>query len=81
MVFPNPSHESINIFLDLSSPQNVEIKIYNILGEFIATVFNGRLEPGVQLVPWYSNYTASGIYFIKIQSIQINHVVRCVFVK
>lgn len=62
--YPNPFTSSINIMLnDLSKVNNVEVKIYNVLG---AEIINTRITTQLSILE--TNNLPSGIYFYKINS-------------
>jgi hypothetical protein len=72
-VFPNPSNPTATIRFSLSSPEQMSVKIYNIMGQEIATVFDGVGQAGENVVVWNGRDKAeevvsSGLYFCKLKS-------------
>lgn len=66
-VFPNPVTDQINLKYDLSRYSNVTIKIMDLLGNEIITLFNQRLEPGEKNFSYsVSNKLTRGFYFVRI---------------
>jgi hypothetical protein len=66
-VFPNPVTDEINLKYDLSRYSNVTIKIVDVLGNDIATLFSQRVEPGEQNFSYQLNSKLSrGFYFVRI---------------
>jgi len=66
-VFPNPVTDQINLKYDLSRYSNVTIKIVDVLGNDIATLFSQRVEPGEQNFSYSLNSKLSrGFYFVRI---------------
>ena len=66
-VFPNPVTDEINLKYDLSRYSNVTIKIVDVLGNDIATLFSQRVEPGQQNFSYPLNSKLSrGFYFVRI---------------
>ena len=61
--YPNPFNPSTNIEYDLPKPQFVSLKIYNVLGQKIATLVDKRLNAGHYKVAFNADYLASGVYF------------------
>ena len=51
-VFPNPFNPSTNIRYTLLEPATVTLRVYSILGQEIATLFNGAQGPGPYSVVW-----------------------------
>jgi hypothetical protein len=66
-VYPNPITDQINVKYDLSRYSNVTIKIVDVLGNDIATLFSQRLEPGERTFNYPLNSKLSrGFYFVRI---------------
>ena len=62
--FPNPNSSSVNLTYKITVPVDVNISVYNILGEKISIVDRGMKEPGTYSVSYDTHKLASGIYFI-----------------
>ena len=60
---PNPFQSSTSITFEISSSGFVGLKIYNIIGEEVATLVNERLPTGKHEVDWIPGMHGSGIYF------------------
>jgi hypothetical protein len=66
-VYPNPVTDEINLKYDLSRNSNVTIKIMDVLGNDIITLFSQRLEPGEQSYSYTLNSKLNrGFYFVRI---------------
>jgi len=67
-VFPNPVTDQINLKYDLSRYSNVTIKIVDVLGNDIATLFSQRgVEPGEKTFSYPLNSKLSrGFYFVRV---------------
>ncbi|HOT98187.1 MAG TPA: fibronectin type III domain-containing protein [bacterium] len=71
--YPNPFHinlEKTTFLLDLPEAQEVEISLFNLLGERICTLHRGRLEAGEHVLVWDGldesrRVVASGVYFYR----------------
>jgi len=62
--YPNPFNPTTTISFTLSQPALVTLKIYNILGQEVATLLNREsLEDGSQEVDFDANSLPSGVYF------------------
>ncbi len=46
----------------------VSLKIYNILGQEIATLINGTMNAGFQRVEFKASYLSSGVYLYRIEA-------------
>jgi photosystem II stability/assembly factor-like uncharacterized protein len=66
--YPNPFNPTTNIEFFISGVSEIELKIYNILGEEISTLYKGFKHEGRHLIKFTGNYLPSGIYFCKLSS-------------
>ena len=64
--YPNPFNPSTRINFGLKNAGNVEITVYNILGNKIATLINEFKSAGNHSVSFNASNLSSGIYFYKI---------------
>lgn len=69
--FPNPFNSITTIIVDLPDPANLEIKVYNILGQEIKTIFSGSRLQGQYRFFWnatdnYGSKVSSGVYIYRI---------------
>ena len=69
--YPNPFNPETTISFELFSNSNIDLAIYNMVGQRVATLMNGFQENGSYDVQWSgtdSNGTelASGIYMVKL---------------
>lgn len=63
--YPNPFNPSTNIKFDLPSDNNVQIKVYDLLGKEVATLVNGRYSAGSHEINWDASDLSSGVYIYK----------------
>jgi len=66
--YPNPFNPTTTIQFSLKERSNVELNIYNILGEKIRTLINYEMNSGQYKVAFDGSHLASGIYFYRIQA-------------
>jgi parallel beta-helix repeat protein len=66
--YPNPFNPVTTIGFDLPKASEVTLKIYNVLGQEIATLAFGRLSAGKYKYVWQANGLASGVYFYRIEA-------------
>lgn len=64
--YPNPFNPQTNISFMLPNDGNVTLKVYNALGNEIATLMNGHLKKGLYKAEFDGKGLASGIYFYKL---------------
>jgi hypothetical protein len=79
--YPNPFNPSTTIKFSLPNKTNLNILIYNSLGEKVAEVLNGELEEGYHEVDFESSNLTSGIYFYRLESEQFTDVKKMMIVK
>ncbi|UCF65754.1 MAG: T9SS type A sorting domain-containing protein [bacterium] len=66
--YPNPFNPSTTIEFDLPKSSQVTLKIFNILGEGVATLVSDRLSAGSYSYEWDASNLASGIYLYRLQA-------------
>jgi Photosynthesis system II assembly factor YCF48/Secretion system C-terminal sorting domain len=66
-VYPNPFNQSANIQFTLIKSGNVELSIYNVLGERVEFPIDEYLEVGTHLINWDASEMPSGTYFVKLK--------------
>jgi hypothetical protein len=65
--YPNPFNPSTTIRFALPAQSRVTIDIYNLLGQRVAEIVNGEMEPGFHSVAWRAP-AASGVYFCRMEA-------------
>ena len=66
--YPNPFNPSTAIEFSLPNTEFVTLKIYNLLGQEVATLVSDKLTPGNYKYTWDAAKFASGVYYYKIQT-------------
>lgn len=71
--YPNPFNPSTEIRFELPRTSEVELTVYNLLGQEIKTLTDGRLPAGSHSVIWdgtnnEGTAVSSGIYFYRLQA-------------
>lgn len=65
--YPDPFSQFTNIPFDLSESGFVTLRVFNIFGKEIETVFSGQLPPGKSKLKWIPKNLSDGIYFYRLQ--------------
>jgi len=63
--YPNPFNPMTTVAFDLPKASNVDLKIYNINGQEVAS-FSGAYQAGTVEIDWDASMHASGVYFYKL---------------
>ena len=65
-VVPNPFNPRTEVFFSARSEARVTVAVFNVLGQKVATLFDGQAEGGRQSVVWQPRRQASGIYLVRV---------------
>ena len=69
MPYPNPFNPILNIDLEISGNEKVDINIYNIKGQLVEKLIDSKIfEKGYHTVSWDATNFSSGIYLVKFES-------------
>lgn len=66
--YPNPFNPSTTIEFYLPKTSAVILKIFNILGEEVATLVSDRLSAGIYAYEWNASKLASGVYLYRLEA-------------
>ena len=66
--YPNPFNPSTTIKFDLPESSEVNLTVYNILGEKVITLVNGMKKAGYHSVEFNAGNIASGMYIYRLQT-------------
>jgi len=64
-IYPNPTNTTANIAFSLTQAENVNIEMYNLLGEKVYSADKGSMPAGDHLVTIDRGSLKSGIYFVR----------------
>ena len=66
--YPNPFNPSIKIRYELPRQVNVTLKVFNLLGQEVASLVNEVRSPGKHEVGFRGENLSSGVYFYRLQA-------------
>lgn len=66
--YPNPFNPSTTIEFSLPKKEQVSLKIFNSIGDEVATLVNEALPAGIHNWAWNAADVASGVYFFRLQA-------------
>ncbi len=64
--YPNPFNPNTTVEFGLPSESAVSIKVFNVLGQEVATILEDHLPAGTYKVAWNAQPFASGTYFYRL---------------
>ena len=66
--YPNPFNPSTVIEFALPKQSTVELRVYNVLGQEVATLAHGTYAAGTHTVNFKADNLAGGLYFYRLQA-------------
>jgi len=66
--YPNPFNPITRISFHLIKAGEIDLSIYNLIGQKVATLVGGKMEGGHHTVVWDGANNSSGIYFYKLNA-------------
>ncbi len=79
--FPNPFNPSTTINYKIPTNGFVTLKVYNILGEEVATLVNEEKETGIHQVKFDGSNLSSGMYFYKLTAGKTTEIKKMMLLK
>jgi len=66
--YPNPFNPSTSIALDVSDAGNVNVAIYNLMGQTVSTLAEGFMNAGSYTLTWDASNQVSGMYLVRAET-------------
>jgi hypothetical protein len=66
--YPNPFNPTTRISFTIPMTDNVQVDVFNVLGQRVATLVNGVMPAGTHTLTFNAASLASGVYIYRIQS-------------
>jgi hypothetical protein len=70
--YPNPFNPSTKIFFSLAADSKVNLKVFDILGQEVTTLYNNDLSAGVHNVTFSAGDLNSGVYFCRLEAMGVD---------
>jgi hypothetical protein len=84
--YPNPFNPTTTISYQLPEARDVRLMIFNVLGQKVRTLVNGRMEPGYHNVVWNGRSeegraVASGVYIYRFEAGDFSKTLKLMLLK
>jgi hypothetical protein len=79
--YPNPFNPSTVIEVSVPQARYVTLAIFDLLGQEVATVVSGELQPGKHIIRWNATDVASGLYLYRLKAGDVVQTKRLVLLK
>jgi Zn-dependent metalloprotease len=66
--YPNPFNPVTTISYSLPEESNILIRVFNILGQELEKIYDGKVLPGIHNTIWDGSKYSSGLYLITLQT-------------
>ncbi len=66
--YPNPFNPSTIVSFSIPNASSVNLKVYNLLGQEVATLVNDKLNAGTYTAQFNATGLASGVYFYRLEA-------------
>jgi hypothetical protein len=79
--YPNPFNPTTMINYQLPITSDVELSIYNLLGQKVANLVNEQKQAGNHSVQWDASGYANGIYYYRIEAGEFHDVKKMILIR
>lgn len=79
--YPNPFNPATKIEYSVPKNSYVSLKVYNLVGQEVATLFEGRQQPGDYVATFSGEGLSSGVYMYRLESEGISITKKFVLMK
>ncbi len=79
--YPNPFNPTTNIHFSIPKDENVTLKVFDVIGNEIASCFNGFLKAGTYNFEFDGSKLASGIYYYQLKTDNFVETKKMILVK
>ena len=80
-MYPNPTNNVTNLAFNLNQEQDVNVAVFNMLGEKVYSVDNGKMSAGQHIITLDGSTLQSGVYLVRFTTDNVTTVKRLVIQK
>jgi uncharacterized membrane protein len=74
--YPNPFNPVTTFKYQLPGASHISLKVYNTLGQLLATLIDEIQQAGYKEVQWNASDVASGVYFYKLETTSLSQPIK-----
>jgi len=63
--YPNPFNPTTNVVLSVPEASYVSVRVYNLVGQEVATLASGMMEANTYTLTWDASSMSSGVYLVR----------------
>jgi hypothetical protein len=79
--YPNPFNPTTIIEFALPKTEFITLKVFNVLGQQVATLVSEKLNPGIHKYEWQAGNLPSGIYYCRMEAGKFEQVRKMILLK
>ncbi len=79
--YPNPFNPITNIEFRISNSEFVTLRVYNLLGQEMATLVSDKLTPGIYTYTWDASRFNGGVYFYRLHTGEFEQTKKLILMK
>ena len=79
--YPNPFNPATTIKFSLPKQANVNIVLYNVVGQVVVELINKTMEEGYHEVQFTTSDYASGIYYYRLKTFEFTSIKKMLLLK
>lgn len=79
--YPNPFNPVTTMELVMPVAGNMQVEVYNLLGQSVATLASGYMNANTYTLTWDASNVSSGVYFVKAQAAGFTKIQKLMLIK
>ena len=79
--YPNPFNATTVINFSIYNTERITLDIYNLLGQYVETIYDGLQQAGHHSITWDASAHPSGVYFARLKTARSVRKIKMVLLK